>query len=390
MYKDEKYTGGSACELSLNKKRGIIIKKVNKNEQGIENGYKKLYYEAIHMQEYNKIHCPIYPEIKELYYEDQKLCLSMAYMYNGKTFSDLLLNPDIAQDYITSSLEYILRSLFANFYIKKQVEPSRTYLYDNYMDRVLKRMNKVKKLISEKNNTYKYLEKAIRNGCIINGEFYPSILVYIRFLKKQKEFLDEIMIGDTCESHHDLIMGNILVDIQYGGERIKNFRLIDPRGEKETGAGNRHYMYDMGKMLFGMDCFDLFRQYYSNPHQTKFYFRMIEGGDIDSYILKFDLSDEIIKHYKNTQQEWWRIMKMIQLEKGLDRKQVEREKKRFLFSFAHMYHSDIPCRMIDEGAETLLMTFYVRGMMIMRYFIQEVWKKDVLAPESKSVLLWEE
>lgn len=389
MNAEKKCLGGSACSLHIDREHKILTKMINCKEQGIANGYNKLYYEALHMQEANK-HNSFYPVIRDSYYKEEMFCVDMDFMYDGMCFSDLLLDEEMEQNYINRSLEFILRKLFEEFYRKKEIRPNISYLQDNYMNRVFDRISIVQKMIAENKLHYKRLEKAIRNGVVINGDYYPGILKYIDFLRSQKEFLREIMIENTYESHHDLIMANIIVDVYKTQQHISDFRLIDPRGEKETGESNRHYMYDMGKMLLGLDCFDLFRRYYNIPKQNKYCFSMQDSIDIDSYTLKFNLSDTIIKHYKNAQEKWWDILAKLEDEEGMSLKEKEIERKRFLFSFAHMYHPDIACRMIYEGSEELALAFYVRGMMIMRHFVQQVWGCDMLIPDAKPILLWEE
>lgn len=386
---EKRCLGGSACSLHIDKERKILTKMINCKEQGVANGYDKLYYEVLHIKEANEHNSLFYPIVRDYYYQDDMFCVEMDFMYNGVSFSDLLLDEQIEQNYINGSLEFVLTKLFKGFYRKKDIRPDESYLQTNYLNRVSNRIAITQKMILKNRFPYERLKKAIQNGMVINGDYYPGILEYINFLSNQKKFLEEIMIKDTYESHHDLIMSNIIVDADKTLQHITDFRLIDPRGEKETGEHNRHYMYDMGKMLLGLDCFDLFRRYYNISQQNKYYFSVQNGTDVDFYTLKFNLKDTVVNHYKNAQKKWWNTLEKLEDEVGMSLEEKEIERKRFLFSFAHMYHPDIPCRMIYEDDEELALSFYARGMMVMRYFVQQVWGCDMLNLQARPVILWE-
>lgn len=371
----KKFNGGSVCSVKLDKSKRIIKKEVEINNEGINNGYTKLFYEAKHMQQYNKNNTEIYPNILEIKKQNNKLVVKMDYLYEGTTFTDLLFNNQIGSKFITKSINYIVDSLFKNFYMnKKNIIPNSNYLNTNYFDRLSSRIECVLKMI-RKNKSYSILKSILSDGLYINDKYYPSIIEYNNYLRKDELALNKLKIDFCTESHQDLIPSNIIVDISDFDEKINNYKLIDPRGEGDTGVNNRHFTYDIGKLLFGYSGFELLR----GVSKKKNYI-LEQNKNNNIYSFKFNIDSNVCtEKFENARTA---VLKLLETNKynyfdSIDL--VNTYKEKILLAEAYCYFADLPCRMINGDSEEILLCFYIKGMQCLSEFMNLIYGKDVIA-----------
>ncbi|AMW99779.1 hypothetical protein [Rummeliibacillus stabekisii] len=365
--------GGSCCDKYIYESdKQMYIKEIKKEISGVDNGFKKLFYEIEHMKKNNEIYEKLYPKIYHINDDKDKYSVAMEYCFDGITLADLLRNNIIEQDYTNNSIKYVLDTLFDTVYQDNSKSPNKNYIIDNYTGRIKNRLNSLKdigivKVYGFSNKLYKMMEL----GFVLNDEFYPPIFDYINFIEKDNSLLNKLQILNTTDSHHDLIPGNILVKIDENYKsRITDFKLIDPRGVGETGSDNRHYTYDIGKLLLGADTLDIFRIFNGKCADKLYQYECVENNRmVDEYKLEFDINSPIVKKYDNTTEFIWEyLMSHPRLN--------EYDILRFLFSQACMYHPDVPCRIIDEKDEEIAICMYLRGSMMLRKFMDYVYGSD--------------
>lgn len=378
-----KYTSsGSACRVEINKKQRVIYKSAHKLNQGIENGHDKLLNEALFIKKQAKNN-NFYPRVLDVTYKNEDLVVEYEYLFDGVTLADLIFDDNLSQAYIDNSLEFVINRLFNEYYIPKGIVPDDGYLNVCYFNRLRRRMDVTLELIETEFGGWIRLKDAILNGVVLNGSYYPGIYEYLNYLERDTKLHEILMINRNYESHHDLIPENIVVNATGKLNRIAGFKLIDPRGEFETGENNRHYVYDMGKMFFGLDCYGLFRKGFFNNDFSHFSLKANEGND---YVLMFNNASVTVKHLIDSQKTLWNVLGRLRAEFSSD---WEKRKLQYLFSFSFMYLPDIPCRIIAEKEEMLAIAFYTRGMMIMRNFMIAAYGRDPLSSNATSeVDLW--
>lgn len=363
---------GSACEVFIDPSKHMVRKRVYYANQGIENGHDKLWYEIeylLRMNDENKF----FPKVLNHYYKNGFLNLELEYLYEGESLADLILDEKVSQDYIEKSLMFILNHLFGEFYIKQNTPPNPAYWQECYLERTRRRISISLELIVSRFPKWKILKDCIENGIEINGISYASINKYISHLQNDQKIMERLKINGTFCSHHDLIPENIL--IRRGHNRVSEFKIIDPRGDRETGKGNRHFIYDMGKMMFGLDCYGLFRRGYHLGEFHDFDFSQISDR---TFLLSFNSRSVSVKHLIMAQNIFLReFRKMYEnsAESGSD------GRLQLLFSFACMYIPDIPCRMIDEENEKLALIFYARGCMVMHKLFLYIYGEDCFSSD---------
>jgi len=370
-----KFNGGSVCHVNYDKTNRCIHKEVNINNEGINNGYSKLFYEAKHMQQYNLLNkYKFYPDIYEIKEKNQKLVVKMEYLYQGLTLTDLLLNKNIGNKFIKNSLSNIIDKLFSDLYFtKKNVFPNNNYLNINYFDRLNNRLETVLKIL-RKNNNYPRIKSAIQDGIYLNNKYYPTVLEYNRFLQKDKGALQKLIINNCTESHQDLIPSNIVVDYNNQLTEITNFKLIDPRGEGDTGLDTRHFTYDIGKLLFGLNGFELFRRLnlrknysLSSEHINNIYHYKFK---INSNILtdKFmKARNTVLKKIEDNKYKYFDSINLI-----------ETYKEKILLAEAYCFFADLPCRLINGDDEEVLLCFYLRGIECLTEVMNLLYGKDMV------------
>jgi hypothetical protein len=371
-------TSGSACRVTVDKENRRIWKSVNRHNQGIENGHDKLWHEAEFIMHQNLIN-EYYPLVKDIHYEDEDLVVEYEYLFQGLTMADLIFDSRFSISFLKQSLENIAHALFNSFYVKTRLSPNPEYLYNCYFDRLRRRIDRSLELIHTDFQEWTRLKTALTQGIFINETYYPPIADYLDYLLSDNQLQQQIMIHNCYNAHHDLIPENIMVDVQDGLTAIRGFRLIDPRGDAETGLTNRHPMYDMGKMLFGLDCYGLFRRAMQKQDFSNFkYFCHSENR----YTLVFHTDHLIVQRLMYCQHLW---MDLLKKQAGND---WLRKQKQYALAFAFMYHPDIPCRIIAEQNEDLCLLFYLRGMMVLRYCLKIIFGRDPLTNDFEPAILW--
>lgn len=374
-------TGGSACKVTVDRAKGIVRKSVYYRDQGIENGHDKLLYEYEYLKRMNREN-DLFPQVRGCYYTDGYLHVEMEYLYDGESLADIVVDESVTETYVGKSIVCVMEELFRVFYIKQDTPPGPAYWQDCYIERTQRRMERSLTLIRHRFPEWRTLESCIENGMEINGISYAAIGHYLTFLRRDEKIWERLKIDATFCTHHDLIPENILV--RRGSESICEFRLIDPRGDGETGKNNRHYLYDMGKMLFGLDCYGLFRRAYRAQRFADFRFdRKTDGG----FTLVFNRKSVTVERLIAAQEVF------VETFLRLHRKAAGDESEgmlMLLFSAAFMYLPDVPCRMIDEQKEELALAFYARGCMTLHRFFLYAYGKDILSsdPDGECFRFW--
>ncbi len=367
------YYSGSACEVSILKDEQIVRKKVYYTNQGIENGHDKLLNEAAYINRLNK-ESNWFPQILDQYYMNHYLIVELEYLFDGHSFADIIFDDTVDDDYLIKSLDFILNKLFSGFYISSKIPVSERYWKKCYIERTRRRMDTTISLINNRYTKWHELKDCILNGITINNIRYGSVYEYLDYIEKHIHFGHELPLYNTYRTHHDLIPENIMVDC--GKTMITDFKLIDPRSDNETGADCRHFIYDMGKMMFGLDNYGLFRRTHHKQLNKEYTFEKV--GDRE-YILSYFSEGFFVKRIIRLQQEFLSMFNHLAQEKE---PMVDEWKKYLWFAFAFMYIPDIPCRVIDEQNEKLSLEFYARGILTIHKMMLEVFSKDVLSSDS--------
>lgn len=356
--------GGSVSGLKIHD--NCIIKYCNIHHEGVENGYTKLKNEVDHIREVNKVTSNLYPEICFERYIGDVYEVGYRFMYGGFTFADLLRNEDISDEYIDKSIEKIIYGLYDKLYSKKQkFVPDKDYLKKFYFDRMKRRLKTTIKLSSDESFCSE-LESIIDKGIKVNNIFYPSIYKYIEFIENNTKILEKLEIKFSTDSHHDLIPGNILVEL--GSESIKDFRLIDPRGQKDTGMNNRNSMYDFGKLLFGITSYDIFRLYNGKQKEKAYHIKYIGSHQgIREYNYSFDHNCSIVKRSGIARKNLLEKLNETSYQQKIGEKDLL---CKILFSESTMLISDIPCRIVDEKNEEMCLVFLIEGILTMSRFLE--------------------
>lgn len=366
------YISGSACEVFIRHESKKILKRVYYTNEGVENGHHKLTHEIQYLRQMNQ-ECELFPRVLSDYYKNDYLYMELEYLFEGESLADLIFDDTVDTEYVERSIECIISRLFKEFYIKRFSEINPAYWYDCYIARTIRRLNVSLQLIQEKNLNWSELRGCILHGITINGISYPSAYQYMEYLSSHMEALKNIRPHASYRTHHDLIPENIL--IQRGSHCVADFKMIDPRGESETGIGNRHFIYDMGKMLFGLDCYGLFRRAY---HEEQFKaFRFVRNASF-CYELMYNKRDKTVQKLINAQKTFVNTYYSCcqKTEEGNENSLLQ-----LMFSAACMYIPDIPCRMIDENMEELCIAFYARGCMFLHELMLLLYGCDELSSD---------
>lgn len=369
---------GSACQIAANKRNRTVFKTAYKFNQGIENGHDKLWYEANYIKQQNILN-NYYPLVKSIQYCGDDLVVEYEFLFQGLNLADLIFDERYSLSFLKRSIEYIADELFYKFYVRKEVLPNPGYLHYCYFERIERRLNRVQELILSDPPKWNKLNAAITSGVYINGFYYPPVRAYLNYLKNDITLQEQIKICHCYNTHHDLTPENIMVDVKTGINRINAFRLIDPRSEVETGLDNRHLMYDMGKMLFGLDFYSLYRRGTKEQMPAHFTYKFCGAN---RYTLVFQHKSSIVQRLIYCQQLWIELLKKTA---GTD---WDIKCKQYFFAFAFMYHPSLPWSMIIEKDENKCMLLFLRGMLVFRYCMSILYGYDPLSDKSEKIQLW--
>lgn len=363
------YISGSACEVFVDHHDRKVIKRVHYTNEGIENGHQKLSHEIRYLKQMNR-ECTLFPRLLSTYYENDYLYMALEYLFDGESLADLIFDDNVDSNYVNHSIDYIMARLFDEFYINRFTEINPNYWDDCYLRRTIRRLDVSLELIREKYPHWTELQNCIQSGVCINGIRYPSVYRYIDYLYAHMEQIDQLHPCTTCRSHHDLIPENIL--IQRGDTCVSDFKMIDPRGESETGLNNRHFIYDMGKMLFGLDCYGLFRRAYHKDRFDSFRFTRTAPR---SYSLIYNEQSPTVQKLINAQKAF------LNAYTRCHKDAAGNSYLQLMLSAACMYIPDIPCRIIDEQMEELCIAFYARGCMFLHELMLALYSIDELSSD---------
>jgi len=365
-----------------------MVKEIDKSIQGVENGYDKFYYEIQHMLKYSDT--GLFPKIYKIDDKPDRYSVIMEYCYHGMTLSDLIRNQNVDLSCFENSFDYIMTDVMHKLYSKHY----GSYLLSDYIEqcyysRVVNRIS----LITESNmlDQYKFsniLYRIVKDGCYINEEYYPPAYEYIEFMRKNECLSELLKITFSCHAHYDLCPMNIVVDYNFDEGRIKDYRLIDVRGEDDTGPGKRHYIYDMGKMLLGLDAFDLFRIFNGRDDKKSYLYQVDATGEKVLINFKF-IKGGIAERYKTAEEHFWLFFENRNYCTDILLDTPENLKTKFLFSQSMMYLPDVPCRIIYEKCEESAILIFLRGIVLMRHFLESVFGKDPVGKFSSSINIWE-
>lgn len=378
--------GGSCCTRRIENYMGkkIMVKEIDKQIQGVENGYDKFFYEIQHMKKYSDT--GFFPSI--LYEREigNKYSVGMEYCFNGATLSDLLRNDCVDINYFFNSFDFIMKTIFERIYFVERGEIVNDYIERCYLNRVLNRLGRIyKDKMIEKYGFSDCFSKLLSKGCIINGVFYAPVYKYINYIKNNSNILDKVKVMYSTQCHYDLCPLNIVVDANFSEDRISDFKLIDVRGEGETGITKRHFMYDMGKMLLGLDTFDIFRIFREGGQVFEFHINS------NTEVVRIDFvfrENTIYKRYKNAYNHFWDFMEVNNYFADILNEDENSLRLKYLFSQSMMYHPDIPCRIIYEKDESLAILMYMRGMFFIKSFLYEIQGCDPVTGDDQKVDLW--
>jgi hypothetical protein len=366
------HVSGSVCNVEV-KSGDSIVKSCKIAEKGIDNGHDKLFYEAMHIR--STPFAAYFPAVNDISYDGDTLRVDMQYLYGGTTLADLLRDPAVSDDYFDKSLDYILRDMFDGFFVPQSTAVRPDYLDKFYLLRTRERMETMLGIMASRGEKWGRLERALLHGAYINGSHYPGVFQYLAHIGGDAQLLRRLQVERTYNTHHDLIPGNILVDTSGRGDRVSDYKLIDPRGALETGFDGRHYMYDVGKLLFGLDCYDIIRMAHRDRANALYTLEFTQGGDADRYELRF--SPTGTARYRRAFDNCVDTLRGI-FEANNPGGDWDTEYLRYLFSFAFMYHPDIPCRMVDENTQDMSLMFCLRGLMAIRLFMDAAYGIDPL------------
>lgn len=382
--------GGSCCRKRLVSYKGKVcmVKEIDKDNEGVENGYSKLYHEVQHMMKYSD--SGLYPKIYNIDDTEKSYSVTMEYCYNGMTLADLIRNRNIDLLCFANAFSYIMADVINKLYSWHYDSPViPNYIDQCYYNRAVNRL----KLITDtelliKNKFSDTLLRMIRDGFYVNQEYYPPVLKYIEFMKNNPYLEEELKVSFACHAHYDLCPMNILVDYDVETGKLNDYRMIDVRGEGETGTEKRNYMYDMGKMLLGLDAYDLVRIF--NGRNAEESYRSCLN--IDSGEIRIDfrfIKGGIAERYKSAQEYFWHFLEKNSFFTDTFLETPEKLKVKFLFSQCMMYIPDVPCRIISNEKEECSILIFLRGIIMMRHFLECVFGKDPVGDFNKPVNIWE-
>lgn len=371
--------GGSICGKKL--ENNMLIKFCHINYDGVENGYQKLRHEAEFIKKSNEKNEGLYPNVLFQKQFNEVYEVGYEFLYDGITFADIIQNDCFSMDYLNNSLEYIINELTDKLYLKTlDKTPDKNYINRFYFDRVKRRLNLTID-ICEENNMSTKLKNIILDGVIINGNFYPSIYKYLEILEKDLNLNSKLAIKNSTKSHHDLIPGNILVQIAKNS--ISSIKLIDPRGDYETGENNRNAMYDLGKLLFGIGGYDILRFFNGKVNSKAYIFEELpQSSNIHSFIYYFDKENAIVQRCTSLRKNFLSFLKKIDYSHLIKEEYIL---EKILFSEFTMYLSDIPCRVIDEKDEEMCICFLLEGILLLSDYFKLIYKNDFLRKNEKDI-----
>ena len=358
----------------------IISKEIEKTNQGVENGANKLINEAHHVITANMPNSKIknlFAHCYGVFETGSNISAQFKFYWSGRTMGDLLRSKEVSLEVYRDSESLVFKTLFFKFYSENYQNKKADYWEKMFFRRIERRLKTINDLIEHDNNhkkRFNILRKVVSNGCVINDKNFFPISYYLKILRSSKKLINKLVPFSAQESHQDLNLNDIVVDFSEGEKRIKNFRLIDPRGVGEIPLSYRHFYYDGGKWLFVLDGLDIYRLY-NKPLFKKFGDSLlVKFKDKNKPEFLFELNEGhlIVKRYMDARRSF--INSLRSLPEFNDFKlQNPNWFKAILLSEACMYIPDVPCRMISDAYydETIAIASYLRGIQLLDKFVNK-------------------
>ena len=361
-----KLRGGSMASksTSTNNCESLYCNTVTKEVWGkdlVENGSEKLRNEILHTLTRDKKLKKFFPKILEFTFSKltKYTKVVMPCYFSSTDLSHIILNSTISISSVKQCYFTIFSSLFSSFYvIKKDIFPPKDYVEKLFFSRVERRIQQV---FNEFSSFSPDLNEMIREGFVLNGREIPSLLTLLSHIKNDRAAMKRLMVKNVYESHHDLIASNIIVDFCRESLMLRDFKLIDCRGEKETGKSYRHWFYDLCKAKFFISGYDLIRREY---FCQKIY-RKIQKLHVE---FDFEESSETVRRYQELNRSFFEIVESSDKTLGLILADPNWQEK-ILFGEGFMFIADIPPRIVDEGSEEMAIAFYVYGIQLLMNYI---------------------
>lgn len=359
--------GGSLANKKIinSNNKDTASKKVIKEVTGkdiAENGYSKLRNEILHILSRRSEIRKFYPEINEFSFSklSKVAKVVMPLYYKSTNLSDLIFDLSIPIDKVKNCYIEIFSSLFCLFYsVNKKEKPAIDYVNQLYFRRVNRR---IKQILTAFKSFSPTLNNIISNGFYLNGEKVPPLNEIMNFVQSKKEAILRLTPENLCESHHDLIASNILVNFSKSDMKLIDFKLIDCRGENEISPKYRHWSYDLCKAKFFLSGYEIIRRGYADlkikPNNKKI---EISYG--------FHNDNEIVKRHESLNHDFFKIISRSTNSIIITKDTHWKEK--ILFGEGLMYIADIPPRIVDEADEKMAITFYCHGINIFLKYINK-------------------
>jgi hypothetical protein len=359
--------GGSMAnkETLATAELGIPANMFVKEVQGkdlVENGSNKLKSEIIHILTRSKEAKKFFPDIYEFTFSEitKFTRVVMPHYFDHVDLSRLILDTSIPIDCVKQCYVEIFSSLFSGFYVEKPVRAPKDYVNRMFFDRVERRTRQV---LDEFKGFSTTLNQMMENGFVLNDYQVPPLFELLDLIKTKQDVMARLAVNTVYESHHDLIASNILVNFSKADMALKNFKLIDCRGEGETGYQYRHWFYDLCKAKFFVSGYDLIRRKF-----TKLQMRNL-NGTINVH-LGFDLSNEVTQRYLELNAS---LFGLIESATGTVDVVLNDPnwKEKILFGEGLMFLADIPPRIVDEADEEMVLCFYCFGIQLLMQYLEQ-------------------
>ena len=359
--------GGSLANKKIinQNRKNPTSKKVIKEVTGkdiAENGYSKLRNEILHILSRRNEIQKFYPEINEFSFSKLSKVVKaiMPLYYKSANLSDLIFDLNIPVDEVKKCYIKIFSSLFCHFYsVKKKEKPAADLVDRLYFQRVNRRINQVITAFKSFSPT---LNNIISNGFYLNWEKVPPLNEIMSFAQSKKEAILRLTPENLCESHHDLIASNILVNFSKSDMKLIDFKLIDCRGENEVSSKYRHWSYDLSKAKFFLSGYEIIRRGYAD-------LKIKQNNKKIEVSYGFHNDNEIVKRHESLNHDFFKIISgstnSVIITKDLH------WKEKILFGEGLMYIADIPPRIVDEADEEMAITFYCHGINIFLKYINK-------------------
>lgn len=364
----------------------VISKEIEKNNEGVENGATKLLNEASHIIRANKSNTPIKGLYAHCFGFEQKKNKIYAYFkfyWDGQTMGDLLRNIKIDFNTYERAEQFLFKILFRNFYKNRKIPVADDYWEKMFFDRIARRIKVTKHLISGDPTIkveFNVLKKSIENGFYLNDKFYSPIQKYLDILRTNKKFIKSINPAYAQETHQDLNVNDVVVHFSRPSNKITEFKLIDPRGNNETGPRYRHFYYDAGKWMFVNDGLDIYRLH--NKELFKRYGESLtlnysEDSIIPRFYFRINENHPIVNRYKKARSRFISMLESL-TEFAWFKQDHPNWVKAINLSEACMYIPDVPCRIITDSHNNpkIAIAAYLRGVELLDRFINAYMQKS--------------